>query len=146
MKFRATVELNGKTATGVEVPAEVVTELGRGKRPPVNAILNGYPYRTTVGSMGGRFLIPVSAQVRQDAGVAAGDVVDVEVELNEAQRTVEVPDDLPAALTADTAAGAAFARMSYSHQLQHVLAIEGAKTAETRQRRITKAVADLSRA
>jgi Domain of unknown function (DUF1905) len=57
MRFRATVELNGKTATGIEVPAEVVAEMGRGQRPPVTATLNGHSYRTTVGSMGGRFLI-----------------------------------------------------------------------------------------
>ena len=143
MKFRATVERNGKTATGIEVPAEIVAGLGGGKRPPVTATINGYAYRTTLGSMGGRSLISVSAQVRQDAGVAAGDVVDVDVELDEAPRTVTVPDDFAAALAADAAAGAAFARMSYSHQLQHVLAIESARAPETRQRRIATAVADL---
>jgi bifunctional DNA-binding transcriptional regulator/antitoxin component of YhaV-PrlF toxin-antitoxin module len=146
MRFRATVELHGKTATGIEVPAAVVAELGHGQRPPVTATLNGHSYRTMVGSRGGRFLIPVSAQVRQDAGITAGDVVDVDVELDDAPRTVTVPDDLAAALAADAAAGAAFARMSYSHQLQHVLAVEGARTAETRQRRIAKAVADLGQA
>jgi hypothetical protein len=144
MKFRATVELNGKTATGIEVPAEVIVALGKGKRPPVTATVNGYSYRTSVAAMGGRFLMPVSAQVRQDAGVAAGDVVDVELELDETPRTVTVPDDLAEALAGDPAAGAAFARLSYSHQQRHVLAIESAKTPETRQRRIAKAVADLA--
>jgi hypothetical protein len=146
MKFRATVELNGKTATGIEVPAEVVAALGKGKRPPVTATVNGYSYRTSVAAMGGRFLMPVSAQVRQDAGVAAGDVVDVELELDEAPRTVAVPDDLAEALAGDPAAGAAFARLSYSHQQRHVLAIESAKAPETRQRRIAKTVADLAQA
>jgi hypothetical protein len=146
MKFRATVELNGKTATGIEVPAEVVAGLGQGKRPPVTATVNGYTYRTSVGSMGGRFLMPVSAQVRQEAGLAAGDVVDVELELDEAPRTVTVPDDLAAALALDPAAGAAFARLSYSHQQRHVLAIEKAKAPETRQRRIAATVAELQQA
>jgi hypothetical protein len=144
MRFRATVELNGKTATGIEVPAEVVAALGKGKRPPVTATVNGYSYRTSVAAMGGRFLMPVSAQVRQDAGVAAGDVVDVELELDEAPRTVTVPDDLAEALAGDPAAGAAFARLSYSHQQRHVLAVESAKAPETRQRRIAKTVADLA--
>jgi Domain of unknown function (DUF1905)/Bacteriocin-protection, YdeI or OmpD-Associated len=146
MRFRATVELNGKTATGIEVPAEVVAALGQGKRPPVTAIINGYTYRTSVAAMGGRFLMPVSAQVRQDAGVAAGDVVEVDLELDEAPRTVTVPDDLAQALAQDAAAAAAFGLLSYSHQQQHVLAIEKAKAPETRQRRIAKAVADLKQA
>jgi hypothetical protein len=146
MRFRATVELNGKTATGIEVPAEVVDALGKGKRPAVTATINGFSYRTSVAAMGGRFLMPVSAQVRQDAGVAAGDVVDVDLEPDEAPRTVTVPDDLAAALAGDPAAGAAFARLSYSHQQRHVLAVESAKAPETRQRRIAKAVADLGQA
>jgi bifunctional DNA-binding transcriptional regulator/antitoxin component of YhaV-PrlF toxin-antitoxin module len=144
MKFRATVELHGKSATGIVVPAEVVTALGQGKRVPVTATLNGHSYRTTVASMGGRFLIPVSAQVRQDAGLAAGDAVEVDLELDEAPRTVTVPDDLAAALAANPAAGAAFAKLSYSHQQQHVLAVEGAKAAETRRRRIESAVTKLT--
>jgi Bacteriocin-protection, YdeI or OmpD-Associated/Domain of unknown function (DUF1905) len=146
MRFRAAVELNGKTATGIEVPAEVVAALGQGRRPPVTATVNGFTYRTSVAALGGRFLMPVSAQVRQDAGVAAGDVVDVDLELDEAPRTVMVPDDLAQALAQDAAAAAAFDRLSYSHQQRHVLAIESAKATETRQRRIAKTVADLRQA
>jgi hypothetical protein len=146
MRFRATIELNGKTATGIEVPAEVVAALGQGRRPPVTATINGYTYRTSVAAMGGRFLMPVSAQVRQDAGVAAGDVVEVDLELDEAPRTVTVPADLAEALAQDAAAAAAFGRLSYSHQQRHVLAIEGAKAPETRQRRIAKTVSDLKQA
>jgi hypothetical protein len=146
MRFRATVELNGKTATGIEVPSEVVDGLGQGRKPPVAATINGHTYRTSIAFMGGRFLLPVSAQVRQDAGVAAGDEVDVEVELDTAPRTVTVPDDLAQALSSDPVASAAFARLSYSHQLRHVLAIEDAKAPETRQRRIAKTIADLTQA
>ena len=73
MKFRATVELGGKTATGVEVPAQVVVALGSSKKPAVRVTINGYIYRSTMASMGGRFMLPVSAEVRQAAGVAAGD-------------------------------------------------------------------------
>jgi hypothetical protein len=107
MRFRAAIELNGKTATGIEVPAEVVTALGQGRRPPVTATINGFTYRTSVAALGGRFLMPVSAQVRQDAGVAAGDVVDVDLELDEAPRTVTVPADLAEALARDAGGAAA---------------------------------------
>jgi hypothetical protein len=143
MKFRATVELNGKTATGIEVPGEVVAALGESRRPAVAATINGYTYRTSVAYMGGRFLLPISAQVRQDAGVSAGDAVDVDLELDTAPRTVTVPGDLAEALSRDDAARAAFEKLSYSHQQRHVLAVEGAKTEQTRQRRIDKCVADL---
>jgi Domain of unknown function (DUF1905)/Bacteriocin-protection, YdeI or OmpD-Associated len=146
MRFRATVELHRKTATGIEVPADVVTALGGGKRPPVAATINGFTYRTSVGSMGGRFLLPVSAQIRQDAGVEAGDEVDVDLELDTVSRTVTVPADFAAALRGDDAATAAFDGMSFSHQQRHVLAIEGARTEQTRQRRIEKALADLRQA
>jgi len=140
MQFRSTLELGGRTATGLEVPAEVVDSLGQGKRPAVRVVINGYTYRSTVASMGGRYLLPVSAEVRAAAGVAAGDELDVSIELDTEPRTVEVPADLAAALAEDPAAGDAFARLSYSHQRAHVLSIEGAKKPETRQRRIAETV------
>ena len=143
MRFRATVELGGKTATGIEVPAEVVESLGSGKRPPVTVTVNGHTYRSTVASMGGRYLLPLSAENRTAAGASAGDEIDVDVELDTAPREVEVPPDLQAALDADAAAQAAWERLSYSHKRQHVLAIEQAKAEATRQRRIEKALAML---
>jgi hypothetical protein len=143
MKFHGKVELNGKTATGIEVPAEVLTGLGAGKRPAVRATINGFTYRTSVGAMGGRFLLPVSAQIRAGAGVAAGDQVDVDLEVDTEPRTVSVPADLAAALDAAPAARRAFDGLSYSHQLRYVQPIEDAKTEATRQRRIDKVLSDL---
>ena len=141
MKFRGTLLLAGKTATGFEVPPEVVASLGPGKKPAVIVTLNdGYSYRSSVGSMGGKFLLPVSAEHRAGAGIAAGDEVDVVLELDAAPREVTVPDDLSAALDADPAARSFFDGLSYSNKLRHVLAIDGAKTAETRERRIAKSV------
>jgi hypothetical protein len=131
------------TATGFEVPAEVVDALGTGKKPAVRVTIGGHTYRSTVAVMGGRYLLPLSAENRAGAGVAAGDRVDVEVELDTEPREVTVPADLTAALEEDDAARRAFERLSYSHRRQHVLAIEGAKTPETRQRRVSKAVAML---
>lgn len=144
MRFRTAVELGGKTATGIAVPAEVVARLGSSKRPPVRVTINGHTYRSTVASMGGRFMIPLSTEHRTAAGVAAGDEVDIEIALDTEPRTVTVPPDLAAALDRDPDARRGFDQLSYSNQRRHVLAIESAKTADTRQRRIDKTVLDLS--
>ncbi len=141
MRFRAPLLLSGKTATGFEVPADVVAGLGPSKKPAVTVTINGgYTYRSSVASMGGKFMLPVSGEHRAGAGIAAGDEVDVDLELDMQPREVSVPDDLAAALDADPAARSLFDGLSYSNKLRHVLAIEGAKTAETRERRIAKAV------
>ena len=139
-RFRTTLELGGKTATGIEVPVDVVEALGSGKRPPVKVTIKGRTYRSTVAVMGGRYLVGVSAENRKAAGVAAGDELDVTLSLDTEPREVEVPPDLSKALKADPAAKAEFERLSYSHKRQHVLAIEEAKKPETRRRRIEKAV------
>jgi Bacteriocin-protection, YdeI or OmpD-Associated/Domain of unknown function (DUF1905) len=144
MRFHSTVTLGGKTATGIEVPEEVVIGLGRGKRPPVRVMLGDYSYRTTVAPMGGSYWIPLSAEHRGGAGLAAGDEVEVEIEVDDEPRVVDLPADLATALDQNPAARRAFDALSYSHQRQHVLAVEEAKKPETRQRRIEKAVADLS--
>jgi hypothetical protein len=140
MKVRTTILQTGKNTTGIEVPDDVVAALGPSKRPPVKVTLNGYTYRTTVASMGGRFMISVSADVRANAGVAGGDEVDVDVELDTAPREVAVPADFAAALAADLDAEKFFDGLSYSHKSAYVLWIESAKKDETRQRRIPEAV------
>jgi len=140
MKFRAILQLGGKTATGIHVPDDVVASLGSSKRPAVHVTLNGYSYRSTVAVMGGRFMLPVSADVREHAGVTAGDEVDVEIDLDTAPREVTVPPDVRDALDRETDAGRFFDGLSYSNKRRIVLSIEDAKTAETRQRRIATAV------
>lgn len=143
MRFRAVILLNGKTATGIAVTPEIVESLGAGKRPPVTVTINGHTYRSSIASMGGTFMLPVSAEHRASAGVAAGDEVDVDVSLDTEPREVAVPSDFGAALDGDLEAGCAFDALAYSHKLRHVLAIEQAKTAETRERRIAKAISML---
>jgi len=140
MRFHATVQLAGKTATGVQVPPDVVEGLGGGRRPPVTVTINGHSYRTSVAPMRGVFMLPVSAEQRAAAGVVAGDPVDIDIELDTQPREVTVPQDLAAALEADPQAKIFFDGLSYSNRLRHVLAIEGAKAAETRQRRIVSVV------
>lgn len=143
MRFRATIEQSGKTATGIRVPDEVVEELGAGKRPAVKVTIKGFTYRSTVASMGGVFMVGVSAENRAGAGVAGGDEVDVDIELDTAPREVTVPPDLAKALKQDAKAQETFESLSYSNKRWHVLSIEGAKTDETRQRRLAKSVGAL---
>jgi hypothetical protein len=144
MEFRTTVELNGKTATGVRVPEEMVDSLGSGKRPAVRVTIGGYTYRSTIAPMSGAFFIPVSGEVREASGVKAGDEVTVGVELDTEPRTVEIPADLAAALDKAPEAKTFFESLSYSNKRRFVLPIEGAKTAETRERRILKAIEQLN--
>ena len=141
--FRAEIRSNGKTAAGISVPPKVVERLGQGKRPPVTVTIAGHSYRSSVAVMGGEYLVGVSVENRRLAGVEAGDVVDVRLELDTEPRDVVVPADLALALAADPAAATAFEKLSYSNRRRHVLGVEDAKTDETRQRRIAKTVATL---
>jgi hypothetical protein len=143
MRFTATVRLEGRSATGIQVPAEVVEALGQGKRPPVRVTIGPHTYRSTVAAYGDLFMLPLSAENRAAAGVAGGDKVEVDVELDTAPREVVVPDDFAVALAEEPPAKAFFEDLSYSQQRWFVLGIEDAKTAETRQRRIDAAMARL---
>lgn len=130
----------GGTTTGIRIPDEAVTQLGGGNRPKVVATVNGHTWRGSIARMGGAFWLAVSAENRTAAGLSAGDPVQLDVELDSAPRTVEVPDDLRQALAADPAARAAFDALTYSQQRQQVLAVEGAKKPETRTRRIASTI------
>jgi bacteriocin resistance YdeI/OmpD-like protein/uncharacterized protein DUF1905 len=140
MKFRAELQRTGASTTGFEVPAEVVDGLGGGGRPKVVARVNGYEFRSSIARMGGGYWLGVSAERRAAAGVAGGQVLDVEVELDTAERSVTVPEDLLAALDREPTAKAFWDGLSFSRKQWHVLQIEGAKTPETRARRVTKSV------
>lgn len=143
MQFWATVRLEGKTATGIEVPAAVVEGLGAGKRAKVVVTINGYSYRSSVAPYSGVYMLPLAAEHRTAAGVQAGDEVEVTLTVDSAARAVVVPEDLAAALAAQPAAREAFAALSYSNQRRHVLGVEDAKTPETRARRVAKVVAEV---
>jgi antitoxin component of MazEF toxin-antitoxin module len=140
MRFRTMILQSGRTATGIQVPDEVVQALGAGKRPAVKVTVNGYTYRSTVAVMGGASMISLSAEHRAAAGVAGGQEVEVDIDLDTAPREVSVPADLAAALDAEPAARRTFDGLSYSNKSWHVLQVEGAKTEETRQRRIARSV------
>ena len=138
--FETTVAATGNN-TGIVVPEEVIEQLGAGKRPPLLVNLNGYEYRTTAGFMGGRHMVSVSAAVRKATGLQGGDPVQVTLTVADTPREVTVPDDFAAALAADEQAGTFFAGLSNSLQRYHVDNITAAKNADTRQRRVEKAIA-----
>jgi hypothetical protein len=142
MRFTATLELAGKTATGLEVPPEVIEALGGGKRPAVVVTIGRHSWRTTVMPYSGRVLLGVSAENRAAAGVQAGDVLDVHIEIDTAPREVDVPGDLAQAIAA-AGLQERWDKLSYTHRKEHVRAVEEAKKTETRERRIAKALAML---
>jgi hypothetical protein len=143
MSYRTQIRQTGKTATGIEIPDEVIDALGAGKNPPVNVTVNGYRYRSTVATIEGRYMVGFNADHRAASGLEGGDEVDVEIELDTQPSTVDVPADLQAALDADVQAQATFDRLSNSLKGYHVSQVTGAKTDETRRRRIEKSISVL---
>ena len=138
--FQTTVAADGNN-TGIVVPAELIEQLAAGKRPPVLVNVNGHEYRNTVAVMGGKHMISISAAVRSVTGLRGGDPIRVTLTVADTPRAVEVPADFAAALTTYERAGAFFATLSNSMQRYHIDNINAAKSNETRQRRIEKAIA-----
>jgi len=143
MDFDATLELDGKTATGITVPPEVIDGLAAGKRPAVRVTINGHTFSTTIGSMKGAFKIPVSAERRGLIGATAGDQLRVSVVPDSAPAEMEVPSDLAASLASDQAAAEFFAGLTASQRKGFIVPIEDAKTPDTRARRVEKAMTAL---
>ncbi|MBA3532066.1 MAG: DUF1905 domain-containing protein [Ardenticatenales bacterium] len=142
--FTTTIlQAEGKNATGISVPPDVIAALGPQKRPKVTVRLNGYRYRTTVAPFGDVFMLPVSAAHRDAAGVTAGDQVEVTLDLDVEPRTVEVPEELQAALSAKPDALEAFEALAFSKRKEFVRQVEEAKAEATRERRIAAIVAKL---
>ncbi|MCP9623043.1 DUF1905 domain-containing protein [Nocardia otitidiscaviarum] len=140
-RFRATVIPSGNAA-GVEVPEQVIEDFGAGRRAPVLITVNGHSWRSRVAAMRGQLLIGLSAANRAAAGIELGDEIEMELTLDEQPREVDVPDELAAALRKANLRKA-FDALSYSRRRQHALAVENAKTAPTRQRRIEAVLAAL---
>lgn len=141
MRFETTLFQDGNN-TGIELPAGVVDALGGGKRAAVSVTVNGYQYASTLAVMGGRHLIPFSSDKRAATGLAGGDPITVDLELDTTPRTVEVPEDLAAALAAADVRSA-FDGLAPSARKAHVNSVLTAKAAETRARRIAAIVTKL---
>ena len=137
--FETTLSAFGNN-TGIVVPEDVIAALDAGKRPPVDVDVNGYSYRNTVGVMKGRSLISVSAAIRKETGLAAGDPIKVTLTVNESERDVEVPPDFAEALRHNPGTKEFFAGLSNSPRRYHIDQITNAKADDTRQRRIDKAI------
>ncbi|MCA0454390.1 MAG: YdeI/OmpD-associated family protein [Chloroflexi bacterium] len=138
--FRTTIISGGGNTAGIVIPPEIVEELGKGKKPPVKVTLNGKTYRNTVAVMGGQFMVGVSAENRALTGVKVGDELDVTLELDTEPRTVDVPEDLAAALAAKPGATEAFEASAPSKKKEFVRQVNEAKSQETRDRRIANIV------
>ena len=139
VKFKARVIPSGN-ATAVEVPEKVMQALGGGARPPVSILIKGHSWRSRIARMRGLCLVGISAANRAASGIAEGELVTVELKLDTEERTVAEPADLKKALDGDAAARAAFERLPFGLKRKHVAAIEEAKAAKTRQRRIARLV------
>jgi hypothetical protein len=114
-------------------------------RAPVKVTLNGYTYRSTIATMGGPPCIPLRRSNREAAGLEGGETLEVRLDLDTEKRTVKPPADFLRALKAAPGAAERWRALSYSHQREHVEAIEGAKKAETRTRRIEGAIRMIQR-
>ena len=126
----------------IEVPARIVAALGDKKRVPVNVVINGVGYRSTIAVYGGRFYLPTRKEIRDAAKLAPGQRAHVTLEADTAARTVMVPSDLARALSA-AKARRAFDALSFTRRREHVEAVTGAKRPETRAARIEKVVGSL---
>ncbi len=142
--FRTTLWSGDGRNTGIEVPEEVVTGFGRGKRVPVRVEVGGYVYRSTIAVMGGRYLISFASAHRAATGLSAGDEITVNLTVDDSPREVDVPAALASALAAHPPAAAAWAALSPSRQRAYADSINGAKAEETRDRRVAKVMAELS--
>ena len=143
IKLRTTLLQSKKTATGMKIPEEVIEQLGAGRKPQVKVTINGYTYRSSIAFMGGVFMLGVSAAVREGAGIQGGDTVEVELELDTQPREVILPPDFKKALDKNIKAKKFFEQLSFSGKQRYVYPLGQAKTEETRQRRMEKAISDL---
>jgi hypothetical protein len=131
-------------ATAIDLTDAQVEELGGGKRAAVVVDIGGRSARVRLGVMDGRNAIGLSKAVRAQLGVDIGDEVDATISLDTAEREVEVPDDLAAALDAEAGVRSAFEALSYSRRKELARGVAEAKRPETRERRIAAVVADLT--
>ena len=138
--FKTTLWRDGNLCA-IRVPFDPKAVFGK-TRAPVTVTLNGYTYQSTIASMGGQWLIPLRKSHRDAAGLEGTETLQVRIELDTDKREVKPPGDFVKELKA-AGVWSQWQALSYSHQREHVQAIDEAKKAETRARRIEKAVAML---
>lgn len=145
MQFTSSLQVPEADNAGILVPPVVVEQLGGGNHPKVQLTLNGFTYRSSIAKMGDAFWIPVSKARRAESNLEVGVPYEIEIELDTAPRTVDVPDELAAHFDSNAAAKAIWDALSYSKQLQLVTPINNAKKPETRQRNVDKVITQLGK-
>lgn len=140
--FKTTIVRDGSMCF-IPVPFDPAPVFGK-VRAPVKVTLNGYTYRSTIASMGGTVCIPLRRSNREAAGLEGGETLEVRLDLDAETREIKPPKDLADALRAAPKAWERWKELSYSHQREHVEAVEGAKKPETRARRIESAVSAIA--
>ncbi|MBY6685146.1 DUF1905 domain-containing protein [Rhodococcus sp. BP-149] len=143
MKLRTELVSTGGNTAGFRIPDEAVEALGGGKRPKVAVTVSGFTYRSSIARMGDEYWLGMSQDRRRDADIEPGREYDLDIVLDHAVRTVDVPQDLADALAADTSAAATWKSWSYTKQNQVAVGLTGAKKPETRAARLAKALAEL---
>jgi hypothetical protein len=144
-RFRVLLEKHETSeATGITIPFDVPATFGTRARVAVRGTINGFPYRSSVVPMGGRFMMPVNKELRAGANAKGGDTITVTMERDEDPRIITPPPELARALRANKVAHAAWNKLSYTHQKEHARAVEEAKRPDTRTRRIERTIAQLT--
>ncbi|HKW69261.1 MAG TPA: YdeI/OmpD-associated family protein [Candidatus Dormibacteraeota bacterium] len=145
MKFQARLQPDPTgSGTFVVIPLELNARLGLKGRPKIQAVIAGHPYRGSLMPVGdGTFALGVLKAIQHAAGVTRGDMITVELELDTAPRTVELPHDLARAIARDSKATGAWEKLSYTDKKEMARSLEEAKRAETRERRLAAALQKL---
>ena len=143
MHLRLELERTGANTAGFRIADDVVEELAGGRRPKVVVTVGPHTWRSSIANMGGEFWLGVSKENREAAGVTAGETLDLELALDTAARTVDVPDDLAAELARDPAVRTAWAGWSFTRRKETARQLTEARKPETRERRLLKVLAEL---
>lgn len=140
-RLKFTVKIDGREAgvvAAINPPVDVPEFFGTRARVPIRGTINGYPFRSSLMPCGGRHMMPVNSTLCRGAGVKPGDIVDVVMERDDKERTVEAPPLLKLALAKSKAAQANWEKLSFTSKKEIASCIEGAKQEATRARRLAK--------
>lgn len=140
-KLRFREKIQGKEAgvvAAITPPVDVIEWFGTRGRVPIRGTINGFPFRSSLMPMGGCHMMPVNKTLCQGAGVKPGDLVDVVMERDEDERTVDAPPELKKELMKNKKALERWETLSFTHKKEMAASISDAKQDETKKRRLAK--------
>ncbi len=140
-KLTFQVRIEGKEAgvvAAITPPVDVIEWFGTRARVPIRGTINGFPFRSSLMPMGGCHMMPVNMKLREGAGVKPGDLVEVVMERDEEERTVEAPPELARELKKNKKALERWETLAFTHKKEMAISISGAKQEETKKRRLVK--------